>query len=54
MLNEVEKASIDERQPLPDRYRGLDDEELDRRIARRERRSARGCSSSAITTSATR
>jgi quinolinate synthase len=34
MLNEVEKASIEERQPLPDRYRGLDDEELDRRIAR--------------------
>jgi quinolinate synthase len=33
MLNEVEKASIDERQPLPDRYRGLDDEEMDRRIA---------------------
>src|ERR1700752_1647141 len=32
MLNEVEKASIDERQPLPDRYRGLDDEEMDRRI----------------------
>jgi quinolinate synthase len=33
MLNEVEKASIDERQPLPDRYRGLDDAEMDRRIA---------------------
>jgi quinolinate synthase len=33
VLNEVEKASIDERQPLPDRYRGLDDEEMDRRIA---------------------
>ena len=33
MLNEVEKASIEERQPLPDRYRGLDDEEMDRRIA---------------------
>ena len=33
VLNEVEKASLDERQPLPDRYRGLDDEEMDRRIA---------------------
>ena len=33
MLNEVEKASIEERQPLPDRYRGLDEDELDRRIA---------------------
>jgi quinolinate synthase len=33
MLNEVEKTSLDERQPLPDRYRGLDDEEMDCRIA---------------------
>ena len=33
LLTEVEKSSIDERQPLPDRYRGLDDEEMDRRIA---------------------
>ena len=33
LLTEVEKTSIDERQPLPDRYRGLDDEEMDRRIA---------------------
>jgi quinolinate synthase len=33
VLNEVEKASIDERQPLPARYRGLSDEEMDRRIA---------------------
>jgi quinolinate synthase len=32
MLTEVEKASIGERQPLPDRYLGLSDEELDRRI----------------------
>ena len=32
VLNEVEKASIGERQPLPDRYLGLSDEELDRRI----------------------
>ena len=37
VLNEVEKASIDERQPLPDRYRGLDDEEMDRRIAAAQR-----------------
>jgi quinolinate synthase len=33
VLNGVEKASLDERQPLPARYRGLDDEEMDRRIA---------------------
>jgi quinolinate synthase len=33
LLTEVEKASLDERQILPDRYRGLDDEEMDRRIA---------------------
>jgi quinolinate synthase len=33
LLNEVEKASIDERQPLPERYLGLDDEEMERRIA---------------------
>jgi quinolinate synthase len=33
VLNEVEKASLDERQPLPARYRGLDDLEMDRRIA---------------------
>jgi quinolinate synthase len=32
MLTEVEKASIGERQALPDRYLGLPDEELDRRI----------------------
>jgi len=32
VLNEVEKASLDERQPLPARYRGLDDKEMDRRI----------------------
>jgi len=32
VLNEVEKASIGERQPLPDHYLGLSDEELDRRI----------------------
>ncbi len=33
VLNEVEKASLDERQPLPAKYRGLSDEEMDRRIA---------------------
>src|SRR4051812_15824634 len=33
VLTGVEKASIGERQPLPDRYLGLSDEELDRRIA---------------------
>jgi quinolinate synthase len=33
VLNEVEKASLDERQPLPARYRGLDDQDMDRRIA---------------------
>src|ERR671911_1042298 len=33
LLTDVEKASIGERQPLPDRYLGLPDEELDRRIA---------------------
>ena len=33
VLNDVEKASIGERQPLPDRYLGLSDEELDGRIA---------------------
>ena len=33
VLTEVEKASLSERQPLPARYRGLDDEEMDRRIA---------------------
>ena len=32
VLNEVEKASLDERQPLPARSRGLDDKEMDRRI----------------------
>ena len=33
VLTEVEKSSIAERQPLPERYLGLSDEELDRRIA---------------------
>ena len=33
VLNEVEKASIHERQPLPERYLGLSDEEMAARIA---------------------
>jgi quinolinate synthase len=33
VLNEVEKASLRERQPLPERYLGLSDDEMDRRIA---------------------
>jgi quinolinate synthase len=33
VLNEVEKASIHERQPLPERYLGLSDEEMATRIA---------------------
>ncbi len=33
VLNEVEKASISERQPLPDEYLGLGDEEMSLRIA---------------------
>ncbi|MDE3155102.1 MAG: quinolinate synthase NadA [Acidobacteriota bacterium] len=33
LLTEFEKAHLSERQPLPERYRGLSDEELDGRIA---------------------
>src|SRR5262245_45726773 len=33
LLTEVEKASLHERQPLPARYLGLDDDEMARRIA---------------------
>jgi quinolinate synthase len=33
VLNEVEKQSLHERQPLPDAYLGLSDEEMDLRIA---------------------
>jgi quinolinate synthase len=33
LLTEVEKASLHERQPLPARYLGLDDQEMARRIA---------------------
>ncbi|HXE80981.1 MAG TPA: quinolinate synthase NadA [Vicinamibacterales bacterium] len=32
LLTEVEKASLGERQPLPERYLGLSDDEMDRRI----------------------
>jgi quinolinate synthase len=38
VLNEVEKASIGERQPLPERYLGLPDEEMAARIAAARRR----------------
>src|SRR6187549_1381868 len=40
VLTEFEKSHISERQPLPERYLGLSDEELDRRIA--EARAALG------------
>src|SRR3954447_26664293 len=33
LLTEYEKGHISERQPLPERYLGLSDEEMDRRIA---------------------
>src|SRR6478609_2953634 len=33
LLTEYEKTQIGERQPLPERYLGLSDEEMDRRIA---------------------
>src|SRR6187397_3649685 len=33
VLTDFEKAHISERQPLPERYLGLSDEELDRRIS---------------------
>jgi len=33
LLTEHEKQHIGERQPLPERYVGLSDEEMDRRIA---------------------
>ena len=33
LLTEVEKESIGERQPLPDRYLRLSDDEMDARIA---------------------
>ena len=54
LLTTYEKEHIAERQPLPERYLGLSDEEMDRRIAAARARSAAGSSFSAITTSATR
>ena len=33
LLTDVEKASIGERQPLPERYLRLSDDEMDARIA---------------------
>ena len=33
VLTDYEKTHLSERQPLPDRYVGLSDEEMDRRIA---------------------
>ena len=33
LLTDVEKASIGERQPLPERYLRLSDDEMDERIA---------------------
>ena len=55
LLTEYEKEHISERQPLPERYLGLSDEEMDARIAAaKARRSATGSSSSAITISATK
>ena len=33
LLTEYEKQHVGERQPLPERYLGLPDEEMDRRIA---------------------
>src|SRR6476469_9655267 len=37
LLNEVEKQSIGERQPLPERYLRLSDDEMDERIAAAKR-----------------
>src|SRR6187397_1125107 len=37
VLTEFEKSHISERQPLPERYVGLSDEEMDRRIAEAKR-----------------
>ncbi|HMD33564.1 MAG TPA: quinolinate synthase NadA, partial [Vicinamibacterales bacterium] len=37
VLNDYEKAHIAERQPLPDRYLGLPDDEMDARIAAAKR-----------------
>ena len=37
LLTDVEKASIGERQPLPERYLGLSDDEMDERIGAAKR-----------------
>src|SRR4029450_3527613 len=37
LLNQVEKASIGERQPLPEKYLRLSDDEMDERIAAAKR-----------------
>ena len=54
LLTAYEKANIAERQPLPEKYVGLSDEEMDARIAAAGRRSADGSSFWATTISATR
>jgi aminodeoxyfutalosine synthase len=51
---QVEKQSIGERQPLPERYLRLSDDEMDARIAAAKRTLGERSSSSGITTSATR
>ena len=54
LLNQVEKESIGERQPLPEKYLRLSDDEMDARIAAAKETLGRASSSSAITISATR
>ena len=55
LLTEHEKQHISERQPLPERYLALSDEEMDARItAAKARARDRGSSSWGTTTSATR
>ena len=54
VLTAYEKDHICERQPLPERYLGLSDEEMDRRIAAAKASSAAASSSSATTISATK
>ena len=54
VLNEVEKHSLHERQPLPDVYLGLSDDEMSSALRQQRLRSASVWSSSAITISAMR
>ena len=55
LLNQVEKQSIGERQPLPEHYLRLSDDEMDARIAAAKADARRPrSSSSATTTSATK